>query len=725
MEAVLLGGTLSTAIAMLAFIELREYGQRQRSWQTVQLRFGRDVTPEAVSAVLDRLSGLPHSSSVALIVQADHDGIKHYLQAEPSTLLTIRAALGALLPSLRFEPLDVALDDATSWRFGRAVRLRGRLRVLQQDSLETTSASLLAAMQPLSEGERLMLRWIIAAGRAEPIPPEPAGQKAMPEYRRLLRVKNDGCVVRAQGLIAASAGHPKRAAHLIARITAVLRTRSTAYGYLRFPSRASWQLRNALTRRHSFLSDRFASGELAGLLAWPVSAPPLPGLSLGTSPMLLPSPRLPRSGRLLGTATWPGAERPIAQPVKGALSHSLFAGPTGVGKSTLLTNLMSADIAAGGGAVLMDGKGDTASALLSRIPPERHGDVVVLDCAAAGKQPGLQLFGAGNPELAADVVLGVLSDLFHHSWGPMSERYLRAGLVTVAHDPNGTLADVPFVFTDAAYRRKLVGRLHDPLTKATLAAFEAMGAAERQHQLAAPLNKLGTLLGRPVVRTVLGQASPRLDFRDVLAKRRIVIISLSPARVGAPAARLIGALSVFALFQAVQGRGALPERARRPFFVYIDEPRSLGDLPMPLDALLEQARGLGVGVTLAPQSVSQLPTSVREAALTNVATRLVWRQHADDARLLARDLPGISAEELGDLAAYEAVARIGLGPGDVAPTVSLKTAPLGKPVTDGVALRKAAVERWGSSLQEVDSELAARHSSPVTEAPLGRRRRSP
>jgi hypothetical protein len=215
-----------------------------------------------------------------------------------------------------------------------------------------------------------------------------------------------------------------------------------------------------------------------------------------------------------------------------------------------------------------------------------------------------------------------------------------------------------------------------------------------------------------------------LDFRDVLRTRKIVVVSLAPARVGSPAARLIGALTVFALFQAVQGRASLSERARRPFMVCVDEPRALGDLPMPLDALLEQARGLGVGVTLAPQSMAQLPKSVREAALTNVATRVVFRQHADDARLLARDLPGVTAEELGDLAKFEAVARIGLGPGDVAPSVTIKTTPMSKAISDGDALRAASADRYGISLSDVDATLDARHHAAAADAPVGRKRRA-
>jgi hypothetical protein len=703
--------------ATLAAIVWRE--RLGREWQTVRLQFGRDVTDESVVAVVECLAGLPSDRTVVLDVEAGHDGVSHYLSSDRATLDGLRGSLRALLPSLR-----LVADKERPVRFtsGRVLRLRGRLGVLRSDGIPETSAGLLAAMQPLGKSERMLLRWWVRPGRAVMVPHVERGKPLDAETLRLLRAKNARGIVRACGLIAVRTGNRKRAWHLQARTLSVLRTRLTPYGQVRSAARAERLLARLLDRRHLWFGDRYSASELAGLLAWPVDAPVLPGVTLGTSPLFMPSPRLPQRGCVLGTATWPGAERTVAQPLRGALSHTLIAGPTGVGKSTLLTNLVTGDLTAGRGVLLIDGKGDTAEAVLARVPVERRGDVIVLDCAFGGPQPGFKPFGSGEPELAADVLLGVMSDLFRDSWGPLSERYLRAGLLAVAHDRSGTLTDVPFVFSDPAYRRRLVGRLRDPLTRATFAAFESMSAGERAHQLAAPLNKLGTLLSRPVVRTVLGQVQPRLDFARVLRERQVVIVSLAPARVGAPAARLIGALTVFALFQAMQARTALPEAARTPFFVYVDEPRALGDLPMPLDALLEQARGLGVGVTLAPQSMSQLPKAVREAALTNAATRIVFRQHADDAHLLARDLPGVSAEELGDLAAFEAVARVGLGPGDVAPLVSLKTPPLGPVVSDPKALREASAQRYGVSLDEVDEALMARHQAEAG-APVGRRRR--
>lgn len=721
MELLVLAGVCAgLALGLLAVMEVHQQ-RRPGSYQRLELRFGRDVSPEAVLAVVNRVAGLHRFACVAFEVRSSHGGISHYIAAEQATIDTLRTALRSHLPSVQLTP--VSGDDGVDVMAGGAVRLRARLRVLRSDALDELSTALLGSLQPVGRQEQIVVRWLVKSSQQMTVPAARDGQVVEPEDRRRLRIKNEGSVLTAHGTLAVVAGHPKRAAHLLARVTSVLRTRNTAYGQLQTRYRPCFWLNWLLTRRGFVFGDRFSAAEIAGLLAWPINAPALPGVAIGTSPRRIPSGRVPSTGHVLGEATWSGGERPIAQPIVGALSHRLVPGPSGVGKSTLVAGLIEQDLKAGRGLVLIDGKGDTARAVLDRVPDKRRDQVVVLDAASAGPQPGLKLFGGGDPELAADVVLGVLADLYKSEWGPLSERYLRAALVAVAHDPHGTVADVPYVFTDAAYRRKLVAGVRDPLTRSTFAGFESMGPAERQQQIAAPLNKLGQLLGRPIVRTVLGQADPQLDFSAVLRRGGVVVISLAPARVGGPAARLIGALSVFALFQAVQGRSSLPESRRRPFMVYVDEPRALGDLPMPLDALLETSRGLGVSITVSPQSLKQLPQQVRDAVLTNVATRIVFRQDSDDARLLSRDLAGISPEDLGDLAQYEAVARINLGPGDLAAPVTIRTTGLGMATTDGRVLAMESAKRYGQTLKDVDDALIARHE-PAAAGAVGRKRRA-
>jgi hypothetical protein len=144
----------------------------------------------------------------------------------------------------------------------------------------------------------------------------------------------------------------------------------------------------------------------------------------------------------------------------------------------------------------------------------------------------------------------------------------------------------------------------------TLGAQVHFQEAERAVQLGSPLTKVSEVIGRRVVRGVLAQPDPKLDMRAVLRKGQVVVVNVAPGQIGAPAARLIAALVIHGLFKAVQGRAAIPAAQRRPFFAYVDEPKVLGDIPMPIDSLFELARGLGVGLTLGAQSLTQLPLHV-------------------------------------------------------------------------------------------------------------------
>jgi len=738
------GAVCAAGIGAAVFLPV---SRRERPPVTVGLRFGSDLTGEAVEALLAAVSGLSPRTTLVLETFASQAGIRHALTGDQATLDIVCGQLRGLIPNTRIEPGFA--HPATNWTHGLRLGWSHRHPLLRTDSSSDAAASLLAGLTPLGGQEAVLVRVSLRPGRPSRLP-QPGrqdhgrtaadslldlfvpGSTLEADHLRAVRAKQEGPLLQARVMVAVACGNPGRAAHLLGRVSAVFRARRGANGHLLVRPLGP----NALARagqRSWQRAELFSPAELSGLVGFPIGAPSLPGLSLGTSPLLLPEHRIPTHGRLLGLSSWPGMEhRGLAQPIVGALSHTIISGPSGVGKSCLITSLVLSDLQEGRGCLVIDGKGDLAEDLLARIPEDRLADVIVLDPATENSVPGLRVFGQGrDPELTADVVLGVLRDLFADSWGVRSEQWLRAGLVTLAHDPTGTLGDLPYLFSDDAYRRRLVGRLRDPLLLATWAAYEAMKPGERANQLGAPLNKLNQLLGRRVLRTVLSQPKPSLDLTDVIRRGRIVIVSLSPGRMGAPAARLMGALIVHQLLVAVQARAAVSPAARRPFFVYIDEPRVLGDIPVPLDSLFELARGLGVGLTLAVQSMSQLPSAIRTAALTNAASLIAFRQNHDDAELLASQLSGVSAEGLEHLGPFEMIARIGLGPGDVAAPASGRTLPPQPESSDRDSVRRASSERYGADPSLVDQRLADRHGHPdradtsQAEAEIGRLRRNP
>lgn len=690
----------------------------------VELRFGSDLREGAVVAFLAQVSGLHRGAAVVLDTVATAESVRHWLTSDQATVDTVSGQLRVLAPSTRIEPAPSR--NEASWRFG--LRLSWpRHALLRNDTGAEAAAGVLASLGPLGEGEAVLVRALLRPGRPTGLP---NAERTRPEVVTGVRSRNQGPILEASFLVAVACRHQGRAAHLLARVSAAFRARRGAYGQLRVQRLNGNGIASALARpsRHGRLLSPW---ELAGLIGFPIGAPPIPGLSLGAGPLLVPDRRIPEQGRLLGVSTWPQTVgRGLGQPLEGALSHTLICGPSGSGKSALATSLIVSDMAAGRGLLVVDGKGDLIRDLLERIPAGRVDDVILLDPASRAPVPGLRLFGTGSdPELAADLVLGVLRDLFRDSWGVRSDQWLRAGLVTLAHDSTATLGDLPFLFSDDPYRQRLVGRLDDPLLQATWAAFEAMRPAERSNQLGAPLNKLTELLGRRVLRTVLSQQKPTLDLRDAIRGNRIVLVSLSPGQLGVPAARLLGALIVHQLFSAVQARAAQPPSARKPFIAYIDEPKVLGDIPVPLDSMFELARGMHVGLTMTAQSLTQLPTQVRQAAVTNAATLVAFRQTADDADLLARQLGSVTGDGLQHLDAFEIVARIGIAHGTVSAPASGRTLPPPPATSDAAEVRRRSAELFGADPAGVDRALHDRHHVPTSDAghdaPVGRKRRQP
>jgi hypothetical protein len=377
--------------------------------------------------------------------------------------------------------------------------------------------------------------------------------------------------------------------------------------------------------------------------------------------------------------------------------------------------------------LLLDMKGDTAVDALERIPERRQRDVVVLDPADSRPLPGLKAMSSGSPELSADLWVGLFRNLFADSWGVRSERYIRLAVQTLALHPEAVITELPRVFGDQAFRRQLLSRSPDPLLRSAWASFEALSPGQQAEHLAAPLGKVQDVVGRRVVRAVLGQAKPKMTIAAAMRRGLIVIVRLSPGALGGPTAQLLGGLTVYEIYQAVMARQALTQAARIPFGVYVDEPAVMQLSGVPLDALYELARGLGVGITTATQSVSQLPAVVQQAVLTNAATIATFRTGHRDARLIANELLGVDADQLQHLGQYEIALRLGLRHGQVSSTATARTLMLPEPLSDPEAIRDESAARYGVALEETEAAMQSRWQAPTDEhaaGPLGRRRRN-
>ena len=418
------------------------------------------------------------------------------------------------------------------------------------------------------------------------------------------------------------------------------------------------------------------AAELAAVLGWPLDSPVIPGLTVGGTPQLPPVPALPDRGLVLGRADFPGMERPVAIGFSDALRHIYAPGPTGTGKSTLGLNLVTQEMAAGHGVGVIDPKGDLVNDILERVPVERESDVIVLDPTDI-RPIGVNLLDGppGEADLTADQVVGVFARRFGSTWGPRTDDIARAAVLTLLSDPESTLADLPALFSVPAFRRSLVGKVTDPALAQFWQSFESWSEPERAHNVAPLLNKARSVLMRRPVRAVVGQPST-ISLDSVLRDGKILLVSLSVGLLGEDAAALLGGLLFARLWAAVQRRASLPPTERRPFYCTLDEFQTLVTIPTPLGDVLALARGYGLGLTLLHQHLGQLPLDIRQAALANCRTKVVFATGAADAGVLhAGVLPWLDAEALVGLGAYEVVVGANVGTAQLPPCTAVTLPP--------------------------------------------------
>lgn len=699
--------------------------------ERVVVAFPPDLSGDQVEVLLGTVAGLPARARVAMEVEGADGRLAFAVEAAGADLRALQAALHGAAPGLRFEPRAA---EATATRSLRAwVGWRGSHVLLRRDQPELSVAALLGVLRHVGRNERVQLRVRLRPVVRPKAPPLRGDRKerglvervAVPveplpaDQVRQIRNQYGGPLLNVRLEIVIWAASLGRARQLLARVVAVLRARSGVRG--RFFARSH---RFALSGPGVLL----APTELVPLIGWPLEGPDVPGLEFVRSPRRLPDAAIPRrGGRCFGVSTWPGLEqRELHQPVVGTLSHSLVLGPTGSGKSSLLARLLLDDVEAGRGVVLLDMKGDTALDVLERIPERRHGDVVVLDPADSRSVPGLKAMGSQSPDLTADLWVGLFRNLFAESWGVRSERYIRLGVQTLALDPTATITELARTFHDRAFRTRLLATAPDPLLSSAWASFDSLSAAQQAEHIGPGLSKVQDVINRRVVRAVLGQAKPKITLADAMQTRKIVVMRLSPGLLGPPTAQLLGGLVVYELYQAVMARQAVAHTARRPFGVYIDEPAVMQLAGVPLDALYELARGLGVGITTATQSVHQLPPSVQRAVLTNAATIATFRTGRRDAVLVAGELVGVDADQLQHLGQYEIAVRLGLRHGQTASVATARTLPLPDACADLDRLRDASAERYGVPIEATDAAMQTHSDQPTAttdDVPIGRRRR--
>ena len=403
--------------------------------------------------------------------------------------------------------------------------------------------------------------------------------------------------------------------------------------------------------------------------------------------------------------------------------HMYIIGKTGMGKSTLLENLAIQDIQNGEGLCFIDPHGGTAETLLSYIPENRINDVIYFAPFDQEFPVGLNVMediGRDKRPLVASGLIGAFKKVWVDAWSARMEYLLSNALLALLEYPGSTLLGVNRIFSDKNFRAKIVDNVKDPSVKLfwtdEFAKYSDKFATEAT---AAIQNKIGQFSANPLIRNMVGQEKSSFDIREVMDKKKILIVNLSKGRLGEGNANLIGSMLITKIYLAAMSRADVgPDAVRSlpPFYLYVDEFQSFANESFA--DILSEARKYKLSLTIAHQYIEQMSEEVRAAVFGNVGTMVSFRVGAFDSEVLEKEYaPAFIAEDMVNLGLRQIYLKLminGVGSSPFsATTLNRPTMPLRNFAKEVIDASRAQFARPRAQVEE---DVIKWHE-PIEEAP--------
>ena len=394
--------------------------------------------------------------------------------------------------------------------------------------------------------------------------------------------------------------------------------------------------------------------------------------------------------------------------------HMYIIGKTGMGKTTLMENMIIQDILSGRGVAFVDPHGDSVEKILDYIPSKRVNDVIYINPADVDYPLAFNILESVDSKykhLVASGLMGVFTKIWANLWSARMEYILNNSILALLDSPGNTLLGIARLLVDKKYRKKIVDNVKDPMVRTFwMDEFANWPEKYRMESIAPIQNKVGQFLSSGIIRNIVGQAKSTLDLREAMDSKKIILMNLSKGRVGEDNSALLGAMIITKLQLAALSRVDIPEEEREDFYLYVDEFQNFATESFA--TILSEARKYRLNLTIGHQYIGQLVseknnTKVRDAVFGNVGTIISFRVGAADAEFLEKEFePTFMQNDLVNLPRATVVLRLMINSVASDPFTAV-TLPPGTYERTGNADKVIRVsrERYANPVAEVEEKI--------------------
>ncbi len=370
--------------------------------------------------------------------------------------------------------------------------------------------------------------------------------------------------------------------------------------------------------------------------------------------------------------------------------HTYIIGKSGMGKSTLLENLIIQDINNGEGVCVIDPHGSLAEMILHHIPESRIKDVVYFAPFDGEFPMGLNMLEKVPAEkryLLANGMMSAFKKIFTDGEGKGTfsarmEYVLNNIILALLENDGQTLLGVNRMLFDKEYRKFIVSNVTDPTVK-DFWVNEYANYTEKTAQDLAPAiqNKIGQFVSNPLIRNIIGQKKTSFDVRKIMDEKKIFIANLSKGKVGEGNANLLGSLLITKIYLAAMSRADVDvyEAKNLPAcYFYVDEFQNFANESFA--SILSEARKYKLALTVAHQYIEQMTDEVKSAVFGNVGTMITFRVGATDAEVFEKEFaPYFVLDDFVNLSAYQIYLRLMIDSQGSKPFSATTLPPIQKP----------------------------------------------
>lgn len=507
--------------------------------------------------------------------------------------------------------------------------------------------------------------------------------------------------------------------------TANLKNIYSAYSQFSSPDRNTFKLVSNLNETsfitHFILRDFYGyrrmilnSEELASVYHFPTEHVETPGIRWFNAKRSAAPSGLPQEGIILGQNIYRG-EKTIVRIKEGDRRRHVYAiGMTGTGKSTLFETMILQDIYEGRGVAFFDPHGEAIENILARIPKHRAEDVVFFDPSNTKRPMGLNLLEwktKDEKDFLVQESIQIFYKLFDPNGqgfvGPQFEHWMRNAALTIMEYPQGgTLLEIPKLFTDDAFREDRVNYVKDPVVKAFWTQqMEKTADFHKSEMYNYFISKFGRFMTNYTMRNIIGQPKSAFDFREVMDKKKILLIDLAKGKIGEINSNLLGMIMITRLMTAALSRIDIEEKDRVDFYLYVDEFQNFATDTFA--TILSEARKFRLNLNITNQYIAQIPEKIRDAIIGNVGTLVTFRIGVPDAEFMAKEFePVFSQTDLNNIEAFNAYIKLLV---DNAPKKPFSLRTLRTTLSENDQIRKAVSElsslKYGRPVEIVDAEI--------------------